>query len=197
MSTSRHFRSAATAAALAVLAAGCQREEKIINYKPFFAGIEGAKTQTPATQERPPVLAEASEADGSDPLVKKNPDGTTTLLSRSGLHLMHHIRTQLAGDDAQLFADQVLCSVTREEYRARGLDPRDAFKTLKPHLPEITKLFSRMPLGEHSPNVRMETVGRNIFRVQLRGRGAEGLETYTGFDMMLEKGHWRLRWFVS
>jgi hypothetical protein len=184
------------AALAAALGAGCQREERIINYKPFLSGLEGAKSQTPAVQERPAARQAASEeGDSADSLVRKNPDGTTTLLSRSGLHLMHHIRTQLAGDNAQLFADQVLCTVTREEYVARGLDPREAFKTLKPDLPEISKLFARMPLGEHSPNVNIETVGRNIFRVQLRGRAADGLK-FTGFDMMLEKGHWRLRWFV-
>lgn len=178
---------------------GCQREERMVNYKPFFAGMEGASTKTPAVVEKsrsPLSPPDEAGTESPDALVRKNPDGTTTLLARSGIQLMYHIRTQLAGDDAGLFADQVLCTLTREEYTARGLDPRDAFKTLKPQLSEISKLFARMPLGEHSPNVNIETVGRNIFRVQLRGQAAKGLEMYTGFDMALESGHWRLRWFV-
>ena len=191
---------ALAAACAVVLAAGCQPEEKIVRYKPFLAGLEGVQTQTPAVIEKPKGPLEAAvvpeSADGKDPLVHENPDGTKTLISRCGLHLMHHIQKTLAVDDDKLFAAQVLSQVTRDEYLARGIDPRESFKTLKPHQMEIAKLFARMPLGENSPNVNMSTVGHNIFRVQLIGQAAKGLEGYTGFDMVLEKGNWKLRWFV-
>ncbi len=190
----------AVVAAAALALAGCQPEEKVVRYKPFLAGLEGTQTQTPAVAERTtPALAAPPGAtvDEKDGLVIKNKDGSKTLISRCGLHLMHHIQQTLADGDDKLFAEQVLSQMTRDEYAGRGIDPREAFRTLKPRQMEIAKLFSRMPLGENSPNVTTSTVGHNIFRVQLVGQAAKGLDGYTGFDMVLEKGSWRLRWFVT
>ena len=182
------------------LAASCQRDEKITHYKPFLAGLEGVQTQTPPVAEKPkgPLAApDPTTVSDKDALVVTNPDGSKTLISRCGLHLMHHIQKTLADGDEKLFADQVLSGLTRDEYIGRGIDSREAFRTLKPREKEIAKLFSRMPLGENSPNINMSTVGHNIFRVQLLGQAAKGLEGYTGFDMVLEKGNWKLRWFVQ
>jgi hypothetical protein len=109
---------------------------------------------------------------------------------------MYHIQDLLAKGDADLFADQVLSQTTRAEYRERGLDPRDAFATLKPREKEIAKLFARMPMAEHSPNVLMEPLGGNVFRVRVTGTATNGLGAWTGFDMALESGNWKLRWFV-
>jgi hypothetical protein len=184
-------------ASLAV--ASCAREERVVNYKPFFSGLENVQTQQPAVAEK--------RGDGSGPIsvtddpskfsiVKENPDGTKTLISHSGLHLMTHIQKTLADNDQKLFTEQVLSQMTRDEFKDRGLDPAQAFTYLKPHEKDIAKMFSRMPLGEHSPNVNMETVGRNLFRVKLTGKSTEGLDPWTGFDMVLEKGNWKLRWFV-
>ncbi len=197
-----HGGKAGWIAALAAAAlGGCQREERVVHYKPFLAGLEGVQTQAPAVAEKAPQPLAGADlpvtAEGKDPLVIENKDGSKTLLSRCGLHLMHHIQKTLAAGDDKLFASQVLCQASRDEYLARGLDPREAFKALKPREVEIAKLFARMPLGENSPNVTVETVEKNIFRIQLRGQAAKGLEGYTGFDMVLEKGNWRLRWFVT
>src|SRR5262249_46211737 len=153
--------------------------------------LEGAESQTPAVVEKPKgplTAADPANLDGQDALVQKNPDGSKTLISRCGLHLMHHIQQTLADGDEKLFAEQVLSQMTRDEYLGRGIDPRESFRTLKPHQADIAKLFARMPLGENSPNVNMSTVGHNIFRVQLIGQAAKGLDRYTGFDMVLEKG---------
>ena len=165
--------------AVAMLAASCQREERIVRYKPFMAGLEGAETQTPPVVDKPRAPlpgAEATAVDGEDALVQKNPDGSKTLISRCGLHLMHHIQKTLADGDEQLFAEQVLSQMTRDEYLGRGIDPRESFRTLKPRQADIAKLFARMPLGENSPNVNMSTVGHNIFRVQLIGQAAKRSE---------------------
>jgi hypothetical protein len=194
---SRKRAGALVASIWAALLVGCQPEVKIVNYKPFMAGLEGVQTQTPAVVEQAPAPAvvEAGSITSED-LVQENPDGTKTLHSRSGLQLMSHIQRTLAENDAKLFAEQVLSEATREEYHDRGLDPKDAFKALKPHEGEIAKLFARMPLGEYSPNVHREIIGRNMFRVRLTGQSAKGLPRWTGFDMILDSGNWRLRWFV-
>ena len=183
----------------------CEREEKIHNYKPFFSGLEGAKTQTPATVEQskkvPIPEAEAGDKVG---LIKENKDGSVTLISKSGRNLMSHILRTLADEEDAVvakelkdqFVKQVLSEITRAEYRERNLDPEIAYTELKKQRKEIAKLFNRMPMGEYSPNVLMEQIGKNLIRVKLTGQAKKGMERWTGFDMILEKGNWRLRWFV-
>jgi hypothetical protein len=175
--------------------AGCQ--ERVVNYKPFLSGLEGVQTQTPATTSTPanPALERAAAGDEFT-LIRQNDDGTVTLLSKSGRHLMAHILRTLAEDEKGQFTEQVLSEITRAEYHERGRDPGEAFDLLKTQQREIAKLFNRMPMGEHSPNVIMESIGKNMFRVRVTGQSRKGLERWTGFDMVYERGNWRLRWFV-
>lgn len=179
-----------------LLAASCQQDEKIINYKPFFAGLEGAKTQTPpVTAATAPALPKGDNGNEVG-LLKENPDGSVTLVIKSGRNLMAHIQRTLAEDKKDQFTQQVLSEITRGEYQERGLDPVQAFDMAKKNQKEIGKLFNRMPMGEYSPNVLMEQLGRNMIRVRLTGQARKGLDKWTGFDMIMEKGNWRLRWFV-
>lgn len=136
----------------------------------------------------------ASEEDLFRPVIE-HPDGSKTLQSKTGLQLMYHIQSTLMDDEKDLFVEQVLSEITRSEYRDRGLDPAEAFVRLKKHERDIAKLFSRMPLGENSPNVLMEPLGNNMFRVRVTGPAARDVR-YRGFDMVLEGGNWRLRWFL-
>lgn len=176
---------------------GCRPEEKVVSYKPFFAGLEGVQTQTPAVIQKSQGPIEDGGELKPEELVQENPDGTKVLISRSGSQLMYHIQNTLAENDDKLFAEQVLSEATRQEFKANGRDPREAFAMLKPHQKDIGKLFARMPMGEYSPNVMMETVDRNMFRVKLTGQAARDLGRYSGFDMVLENGNWKLRWFVQ
>jgi len=184
-----------TIACLLATCLGCQ--ERMVNYKPFLSGLEGAQTQTPATSSGSsnPALERASEGDEFT-LVRRNDDGTVTLIAKSGRHLMAHILRTLAEDEKAQFTEQVLSEVTRAEYHERGRDPVEAFDLLKKNQKEIAKLFNRMPMGEHSPNVNMEAIDKNMFRVRVTGQSRKGLERWTGFDMVYERGNWRLRWFV-
>jgi hypothetical protein len=182
---------------------GCQPEEKIVRYKPFFTGLEGMTSQTAPVLEPPPAVAAATPeaaTDEEDPtahqLAIKNRDGSVMLIARTGRHLIYHIQKTLEDEDADLFARQVLCQRTRREFEERGLDPKDAYAVCKAQERELALLFSRMPMGEHSPNVLMEDLGGNTFRVKLTGKSRDGLKRWTGFDMVLEQGNWRLRWFV-
>jgi hypothetical protein len=179
----------------AAVLGGCQSEEKLVRYKPFFSGLDNVHTETAAVQARHDLEISESGEIGEDSLVIVNPDGSKRLIAKSGVQLMAHIRRTLAEEEADLFVDQILSRLTREEFYQRGLDPRDGFKTLKAHEREILLLFSRMPMGEHSPNVRMEALGKNAFRVRLTGRVADTVGRYRGFDMILEEGNWKLRWF--
>ncbi len=181
----------------------CQQDEKIVNYKPFFSGLEGVKTQTPAVAAAPVSAGKATNGEEIG-LLRENKDGTVTLVMSSGRNLMAHIQRTLAGSEdpneatalKNQFAEQVLSEITRSEYHERGLDPVAAYELAKKNEKEIAKLFNRMPMGEYSPNVLMEQLGKNMIRVRVSGQARKGLEKWTGFDMVLEKGNWRLRWFV-
>jgi hypothetical protein len=193
---------------LVPLLAGCKPEEKIVNYKPFFTGLEGMQTQTPAVSQTPkdPALAGAAAdpAELQDPakagehqLLRKDKKGTAFIIARSGAQLMYHIQKCLEEENPDLFAREVLCKATRQEYLERGLDPRDAYTTCKAAERQIAILFNRMPMGEHSPNVLMQQLGTNLFRVKITGRAADDLERWIGYDMVFEDGNYRLRWFVA
>lgn len=168
----------------------CQRtiSEKAVN--PMFGGLQGAQARV-ARKEREPVGIGATEPDR---IVIENPDGSVTLISRRGAHLMSHIQRTLAHDEEELFVEQVLSERTKAEYRERGLEPAEAFATLKERSADISLLFSRMPFGEASPDVIMSTLDDKTLRLTLTGAGARDLH-WTTMDMVLERGSYRLRWF--
>ena len=185
----------AVCVACAAGAVSCQ--ERVVNYKPFFTGLEGVETQSPAVSDGSgKVVLPDAEAGDKLKLIRENDDGSVTLVLKSGRHLMAHIQRTLADDEKEQFTEQVLSEITRAEYHERGVDPAKAFEALKKHQKDIAKLFNRMPMGEHSPHVIMEPIGRNMFRVRVTGQAKKGLDKWSGFDMVLEKGNWRLRWFV-
>lgn len=186
-----------------LMLAACQ-DEKVVNYKPFFSGLEGVKTATPpVAAEAPSAIPKADNGEEMG-LVKENQDGSVTLVIKSGRNLMAHIQRTLAGseDPAEAvvlkdqFTRQVLSEITRGEYQERGRDPGEAYDLAKKSQKDIAKMFNRMPMGEYSPNVLMDQIGRNMIRVRLTGQARRDLTKWTGFDMVLEKGNWRLRWFV-
>jgi len=154
-------------------------------------GGGGGSAGAPGRSQLPPGAVDAEPG----PIRVTNPDGSVTLYARSGRDLMVHIQQTLLADERELFTEQVLSERTRAEYRQRGLDPAQAFDTLKRRQDDVLALFNRIgPFGEHSPLARMENVGRNVFRVRVTGLAAEDL-SWTFFDMILEDRQWRLRWF--
>lgn len=199
----------------------CAPEERIVHYKPFFTGIKEARTATPPAPGPDQRGIDVTAAPG-DALVVTEADGSPRLISRSGAHLIRHIERTLADEKlAGLFVDQVLCEETRREYLDRGLDPIEAYRTLKSREQDVRRLFARMPAGERSPFVLVKPLGEREKRVQLTGDAAKGL-AWTGFDMVLEgarwapvvrdgkpvvrdgrtvmrfePSNWRLRWFVE
>src|SRR5690606_257460 len=132
-------------------------------------------------KQREPVGMGATEPDR---IVIENPDGSVTLISRRAAHLMSHIQRTLARDEEELFVEQVLSERTRAEYRERGLDPAEAFATLKKRSADVSMLFSRMPFGEASPSVIMSKVDDKTLRLTLTGAGTRDLH-WTTMDIVL------------
>lgn len=174
-------------------------ETRVVKWDPPLAGLPGVQTRAEIVGANDYGFVDPTRAE-PESLVVEQPDGSKTLIARSGRHLMVHIYNTLADNDQDLFVDQVLCEATKAEYRDRNLDPRQAFATLKQHERDIHALFDLMPAGEHTPGVFWEPVGtvgpdnQRVVRIKVTGVGTTRLH-WTFMDMVMEHGNWRLRWF--
>ncbi len=172
-------------------------ETRVTKWNPMLGSLPGASSGRPVTTEnrfnfQSPIVA----PEGG--IRQENDAGEVTLHARSARHLMAHIYTTLQQDERDLFAEQVLSTITRAEFFARGRDPAEAFDMLKARQNDVFKLFDTMPAGEYTPGVVWNKLGqvdgKNLVRIGVSGIAARGLQ-YTYFDMVMEHGSWRLRWF--
>lgn len=173
--------------------AGCETYEKDVGGRPFFSGLDGAEL---------PEVGDTSLSGYKDPSARQvdirevADDGTVTLRALTGRHLMRHIFETLRDEEPDVFTEQVLSQATRQEFEAHGQSAEDAYQMLRDSLPDIERLFARMPLGEYTPNARVETLGQGHLRVRLlKGVGRD--LRWQGFDMVMEGGNQRLLWFYS
>jgi hypothetical protein len=176
------------------LLAGCATETRVVRQKPWFAGLPDAQGDTAVIGMDGAFRSAAFEA-AEDSLVTVNPDKTKTLTAKNGRHLMIHIYNTMMEYDRELFTNQVLSEKTKVEFRERGRDPREAFDMLLKQENDIVTLFNLMPQGERTPGFLLEPQGSGVFRVQVRTRKAATLKL-VGLDMIMERGNWKLRWFV-
>lgn len=177
----------------ALAAVGCV-EERIVTNRPFLSGIPGAQTGRPVT----PIegLTPVERVPDDQITIVDEETGETTLIAKNGRHLMVHIYRLMESGDAELFAEQVLSTVTRREFIERGLDPKIALAEIQRRRADVMALFDRMPDAEASPGVLVSMVGKGAMRVKLSGLSAHDLK-WVGIDMVLERGNWKLRWFVT
>lgn len=182
------------AAPLLILAlAGCATQTRVVKYDPFLGGLPGAESRTPVVRD----LGDYTDptAIPPDQLVQEPEPGRKVLAAKTGRHLMIHVYNTLKNDDRDLFTTQVLSERTRAECLERGIDPADAFDYLKTREDDVAALFNMMPAGEQTPGIVVQPLGKGARRLQVTGAGLGDLY-WTGFDMVMERGNWRLRWFV-
>lgn len=172
----------------------CAREEKVVRYKPWFAGLEGAQINR---QVAIPAELRSDPTGGvtEDQLRVEHEDKSVTLVARTGRQLMIHIYTTLAENERDLFAKEVLSEATRAEYRRQGLDPGLAFDALLQHEDEIIDFFNAIPYAENTPGVFWQPQGGRTFRIEANGLARTNLKI-VGMDMTMDRGNWKLRWFV-
>jgi hypothetical protein len=180
-----------------VALSGCQQERVVAYHHPFegLPNVEGGLASGPirGNPSDPRIVPE-------DRLFVEHADGSRTLIMRTGRHLMVHIYNALADDDADIFAEQILSSLTRAEYAERGLDPRQALADLRARQRDMLALFNLMPEGENSAGAMWKRLGHagpdNLPVVRLSIAGTQTRDLGWNFmDMVMEKGNWRLRWF--
>jgi len=173
--------------------------ERTVEWNPPLASLPGARTGMPTTGPRFENLEDPTSL-GETPIREETEEGEIVLHARSGRHLMRHIYTTLRQGERELFTEQVLSTLTKEEFRRRGRDPAEAFDMLKEHQDAVKALFDMMPNGELTPGVIWDRLGRygprdeNIVRLKVTGLGTHKLR-WNFMDMVFEGGRWRLRWF--
>ncbi len=184
------------AATLLVLLAGCATEERIIRYEPMLGNIPEAKSGTALTRQTEPPRGGTVLTD--DRLAIVNADGGVTLLARTARQLMVHIYNTIDQGDRALFLAQVLSERAADEYAAHGRDPGEAFDQIAANREHLARLFSLMPMGEYTPGLYLRKVGARTYRLEVEDRfGDEEPLAWTGFDMTMEHGNWRLDWFTG
>ena len=191
---------------LALAASACQEEPRVVNFTPFFDGLEGAvgakavRDGVPAGggaeggESGQPADATASSDARPEDLVKTGPDGKKVIVSRTIRHVMIHLSTLLSeGDDDTLF-NQLLADYTKAHFAAQGKDARtESLAYLKGNREDIMALFGRMPMAERSPGVMLEQSDGKLFRLALRGTAARGMRM-SELWITMEKGQWKLVW---
>jgi hypothetical protein len=191
---------------------GCMTEQRVIRKKQWFEGLPGVEGGTgsvlPDSASGGPEGGQTSAFGRSslpeDKLRETTPASPTApasvrLISLTGRHLLVHIYETLRDNERELFAEQVLSERTREEFLSRGFAATDAFDLLKAQEEQVVTLLQLMPDAELTPGVRVSPAGNRVQRIVL-GPNALASQQLTpgllGMDMVMERGQWKLRWFV-
>jgi len=178
--------------ALSVYMSGCTYE-RVVSRSSILSGIEGAESKIPEKKAARPLPDFLRTPDEGIRVVDE--DGSVTLYSKSIRQLMAQITSTLQNGERELFVEQVLSQRTKDEFYERGLDPGMAFDELLKHYRDIGRLFYFMPMGEYTPGLYLETVGKNTFRLKISRIRNESLY-WIGIDTVFEENNYRLRWFV-
>lgn len=170
----------------------CASEEKVVRYKPFLTGIDGAShADTPVMGDTRVTPADPTKA--GDSIVRETPDGKVVLISKSPQHVMMHVERCLDEEQDQLLLEQVISEQTKDYYRTQGKDPLAYVQLLRDRRKDVAKLFSRMPQGEHSPSVMLRQLPDRVWRLDVVGGYAKGLN-WTRLWVRMERGEWKLMW---
>jgi hypothetical protein len=192
---------------VAISLPGCT-EEKVIYNRPMLSSLPNAQTGQVVTApkgwaspqfaggvEPQAIGADGKPKTGADTLIIEN-GKSRTMLSRTGRELMIHIYRALEKEDRQFFVDEILSERTRTECYRNGVQPEKLFDGLLEIGDEVVELFNAMPQGEATPGVLMNPIGGGLFRLQVDPRRVRE-SRFNGFDMIMEKGQWRLKWFLE
>ncbi len=179
--------------ALSLVLSGCQYE-RVVSQRNILSGVQGAQSGIPSkkrTNTKPAIFAVPEGG-----IRQVDDRGNVTLYTKSFRHLMSHLAHAIQNDERELFVEQILSKVTRDEFVERDLDPGLAFDELVLRQQDIFRLFHFMPMGEYTPGITVEPLGMQTFRIAV-DPGLHRDLRWTGIDAVFEDGNYRLRWFVG
>ena len=191
---------------------GCAEPTRVVSVRGGFQKIPGASGGTYRGMDQPvsdwATMMEDLNDDTSgvqgdavtDPgaalsletsLRRVNPDETITLISRAPRHVIFHLLQTLRAKEYDLLFEQVLSQHTKDAMIAQGRDPREAVSYLRDNQREIERFLAVIPFGEQTPGLIQQSIGRNMFRLQVDQAKALGLK-FDCFDVIVEERSYRL-----
>ncbi len=179
---------------VSLLALGGCKYERVVSHKNLLSGVPGVESSTPSAARTHTKSAIFAVPEGGIRQVDEH--GEVTLHSKSFTHLMSHITHAIQNEERELFTEQILSTVTRDEFVERGLDPGLAFDEIKLRERDVFRLFHFLPMGEYTPGTLVKPMGQRTFRIGIYGGDHPELR-WVGIDAVFEDGNYRLRWFVN
>ena len=181
----------------------CTQNERVVSVSGGLIGLQGAvggqagpsPPRTGAGFEN--LLTQEGDAESLDSLSEagylrlQDDDGNITLVSRSPSHVVFHLRETLVSEEVDLLFEQVLSEKTKQNYRSRGMDPKLAVEYMARNRNAILDFLATIPMGEKTPGVLQESLGRNMFRYRSGGAVAMGLK-FSALDVIVEHKSFRL-----
>lgn len=186
-----------------LLSVGCASREEVVSVRGGLYGLSGSQSQREGISIArssggfAQLLGEEEDAEGYDALSEagylrlEDAKGNITLISRSPTHLIHHLRETLVAEETELLLEQVLSERTKQNYRARGRDPMEAVEFLARNRSHVLEFLAQLPMGERTPDVLQEPIGRNMFRYRVGSAVMLGLKFDT-LDVIIEERSFRL-----
>ncbi len=172
---------------------GCEPYRKEISRKSLLSKLD--QQQRGVSQAPKPTAINEIFAVPGGKIRTEDEDGNVTLYAKSIKHLMNHIIYALENNEREIFTEQILSQITKDEFAARGMDPGIAFDELVKRRRDIYRMFNYMPMGESTPGLYIQPIGENIFRLAVSRAGHKEL-LWIGIDVSFEDLNYRLRWFV-
>lgn len=122
---------------------------------------------------------------------REMPDGSVHLVSRSPRDLIVHIVETLNQEEYELLYKQLLSERTKQAYRDRNRDPKEAVKFMVKRKKDVIDFLNMMPNGENTPGVRLKTLGPS--RYALLPQHAEKLgKRFKEMEFAIEDGRFKL-----
>lgn len=198
------------AGVMVVLVAGCATERRVVyQERSFLAGLPNAvggdaEASKPVARgpvnpvfQNPAGVAEAegmrSELEGAGTSVAGAREFPETVRAATARQLLGYLLWALEDRRDEQILSQLISETTKREFADRGQPPEDIVAHLRKNQKHLRTLFSRMPLGERSPNVVMERSDRNQFRLRLTGQSKVDSH-YTSLWIEFTRSGYRFVW---
>lgn len=180
----------ATALSLAFLPA-CATQEKVVRYRPFLSGIDGAQFGSQGPVNSHPGNADPTAYAGESFIT--NDDGSETLILASPKLVMIHLERLLDLNRDDEIISRLVSEKTRDEFARRAAGDQGILDFLHHNRKEIAKTFSRMPQAQHSPFVVLQQPGDKVWIIQITDMPARDLK-FTRLWVRQEQSEWKFLW---
>ncbi len=160
----------------------------------MFEGLPGAKRGgEDFTSQSDPLALPTAQGDASIKDLLTTQGGKDILVCKRPRHVMVHLAMRLNDGKEQLFLDQIVSDITKQQFVGEGKTEQDIIDFLQTNYDDIMILFARMPAAELSPNVAFDRFNGGQYRIRITGAATKGLK-FTELWLEQRAGAWKFVW---